>query len=62
MGKSKSKDNIVLLATEKVKHTALLFFSMVFLQFHTPFVAIHKLPDSITAEGFGPFLAIYLLI
>jgi len=59
MGKSKSKGNILLLATEKVKRTGLLFFSMVFLQFHTPFTAICKLSDSITDEGFGLFLANY---
>jgi hypothetical protein len=31
--------------------TALLFFNKVFLQFHMPFLAIHKLPDSIR-KGF----------
>jgi hypothetical protein len=33
--------------------TAILFFNTVSLQFHTLFVAVHKLPDSITEEGFG---------
>ena len=41
------------------RRRGLLFFSLVFVQFHTLFIVIHKLPDSITDEGFGLFLATY---
>ena len=32
--------------------TALLFFNIVSIQFHTLFVAVHKLSDFIREEGF----------
>jgi len=41
------------------RRRSVLFFSMVFVQFYTLFIVIHKLPDSITDEGFGLFLATY---
>jgi hypothetical protein len=35
--------------------TALLFFNIVSIQFHTLFVAVHKLSDSKREEGFRLF-------
>jgi hypothetical protein len=57
--------NAVSSATTKKLYIQFYYSSAVFLQFHIPFVTIHKLPDPITEEGkvvaesmYAPFLSL----